>query len=154
VVVSCDDGGNIAPPAVEPPASVRVVPSTVTYGVGDSVVAEVHIDSATNVGAVTLRLRYDPAVLEYVSGVEGTFMNGDGSHTVFLTGAAAGGEIAVGLTRIGRQGASGTGLLFTLEFLAVGAGDAGFDIAEGAVKDPQARNLPAVFSTVPVVVVP
>ncbi len=82
-------------------------------------------------------------------------MNGDGSRTVFLASPTSGDEIAVALSRLGgSQGASGSGVLVALEFRAVGAGDAGFAITGGTVKDPQGQDLSALFSTDPVLVVP
>ena len=158
VAVGCDVDGSVTPSEVDPPAppvSVRLVPAMATYAVGERVAAEVRIGDAANVGAVAFRLQYDRTVLEYVAGVEGTFMNSDGSHTLFLATPGAGDEIVVGLSRLGgSQGASGSGLLLTVEFLAVGAGDAGFAFADGVVEDPRGQHLPAVFRNAPVLVVP
>ena len=158
VAAGCREADTAAIPPVEPPAepaSVRLLPAAVTYGVGESVVVEVRIDNATHVGSITFRLRYDGVVLEYIRGVEGTFMSSDGSRTLFLASPTAGDEIAVALSRLdGNQGASGSGLIVTLEFQAVAPGDAGLAFTEGRVKDPQARNLPAIFRSVPVLVVP
>jgi hypothetical protein len=158
VAAGCKEADTAAIPPVEPPtepASVRLVPAAVTYGVGESVMVEARIDNGTNVGSITFRLRFDSDVLEYIRGVEGTFMNSDGSRTLFLASPTAGDEITVALSRLDRnQGASGSGLIVTLEFHAVALGDAGFAITAGQVKDPQARNLPAVFRSVPVLVVP
>ena len=70
-------------------------------------------------------------------------------------GVKAAGEINVGLSRLGGgPGASGTGVLATFEFLAVGSGDSGFAFDGASVRDPQGQSLPALFSTVPVRVVP
>ncbi len=136
-------------------AVIGLLPSTLIYHVGESVVLEVVIAGARYVDTVTFSLRYEPAVVRYVGATEGTFMNDDGRQTVFLTNPTAGDEIEVILSRRGGgRGAAGTGLLATVEFLAVGVGDAGFDFTGASVEDPQGRFLPAAFNTAPIRVVP
>ena len=126
------------------------------FGSGSTgVVTDVFIQNATNVGAVLFDLRYNPEVMQYVSSVEGTFMNSDGSNTAFFVLPGAAGEINVALSRLGGgAGASGWGVLATFEFLAVGAGDSGFAFDGASVRDPLGQVLPAQFSNVPVRVVP
>ncbi len=143
------------PPAS--PATVRLVPSAPTYRVGDRVIVEVRIENATNVGSVPFHLRYNRQVLEFVPpAVQGPFLNGDGTNTVFLaTDSPGGGEIIVGLSRLGGgDGMSGSGTLATFQFQAVNPGDCGFGWTGASVKDPQARNTPASFLTAPVAVEP
>ena len=159
VIAGCDDG-TIAPEQVDPrptmPAIVRLVPRQLTFGVGESVVTHLFIENATNVGSVPFHLKYDPEVLQYVGSEEGTFMNSDGTNTVFLVSdTGGGGELVVGLARLGGvSGASGSGVLATFEFLAVGSGDGGLAFTGAGVKDPMAQYLPASFLIVPVSVVP
>ena len=83
-------------------------------------------------------------------------MRSDGANTVFLaTPTGGGGELVVGLSRMGAgSGVTGTGSLATFRFQAIGAGDCGFNFTGAAVKDPQARNLPAAFHTAAVRVDP
>ena len=157
MTAGCDHDDIIAPTDPQPTvASVRLVPGKLTYSVGESVMTDLFIENAKNVGSVPFHLLYDPTVLEYVTGTEGTFLNGDGTNTVFLAvDSGPGGEIVVGLARLGGSpGASGAGLLATFEFLAVGSGDSGFSFTGAGVRDPQAQFLPASFSTVSVQVVP
>jgi hypothetical protein len=49
---------------------------------------------------------------------------------------------------------TGSGTLATFQFQAIAGGDCGFAWTGAAVKDPQARNLPASFLTAPVSVEP
>jgi general secretion pathway protein D len=160
------------PPAEEPPpdtggeqgenpptgnANVLLVPSATSYRVGDRVIVEVRIDGAANVGSVPFHLKYNRAVLEFIPpAVQGPFLSADGANTVFLANdVGGGGEIVVGLSRLGgSEGVSGSGTLATFQFQAIGAGDCGFAWTGAAVKDPQARNLPASFATRPVPVEP
>jgi general secretion pathway protein D len=153
------DAEGEAEPAGDPagPASVRVVPSRTSYSVGEQVVVDVAIENAANVGSVPFHLRYDPSVLQFLGpATEGSFMGADGTTTVFLaTDVSGGGEIVVGLSRLqGPSGASGSGVLATFQFMAVGPGDAGFTFSGASVKNPQAGNQPASFSVTPVRVEP
>lgn len=154
------------PPSREPapqepqptgPATVRLVPSAPAYRVGDQVVVEVRIEGAHNVGSVPFHLRYNRQVLEFLPPAsEGGFLNSDGASTVFLaTAAAGGGEVVVGLSRLGvPEGVNGSGTLATFVFQAVNPGDCAFAFTAASVKDPQARNLPATFLTTAVQVSP
>ncbi|HXV77111.1 MAG TPA: secretin N-terminal domain-containing protein, partial [Candidatus Polarisedimenticolaceae bacterium] len=149
------------PPAEEPeepedeeqppsgPASVRLVPSKPVYQVGERVVVQVVIDSASNVGSTPFHLHYNPATLEFIQpGTEGPFMRSDGANTVFLAAdTGGGGEIVVGLSRMGAAtGVDGSGTLAVFEFTAVAAGDCGFAFSGASVRDPQAGGLNAAFN--------
>src|SRR4029079_5186807 len=107
---------------------------------GDRVVVEVRIENGTGVGSAPFHLRYNRQVLEFIPpATEGSFLSSDGSGTVFLASdSAAGGEVVVGLSRIGGgEGITGSGTLATLTFQAVNPGDTGFAFTSASVKDPQ-----------------
>ena len=132
------------------PAVVRLVPSKPVFQVGETVVVQVVIDNAYNVGSTPFHLRYNTGVLQFLPpAAEGPFMASDGANTVFLaTDPGGAGEIVVGLSRMGApQGAGGSGTLAVFQFQAVAAGDCGFAFTGATVKDPQARNLAAAFNT-------
>jgi general secretion pathway protein D len=139
------------------PAVVSLIPSSSMYHVGDTVVVEIVMSNANNVGSTPFHLRYNPQVLQFISPAgEGPLMRSDGANTVFLaTPTGGGGELVVGLSRMGAgQGVNGTGTLAVFQFQAIGPGDCGFNFTGAAVKDPQARNLPAAFNTAAVRVEP
>jgi general secretion pathway protein D len=130
------------------PAVISLIPSSSTYHVGDTVVIEVVMQNANNVGSTPFHLRYNAQALQFISpAAEGPLMRSDGANTVFLATPAGGeGELVVGLSRMGAgQGVTGTGTLAVFQFLAIAPGDGGFNFTGAAVKDPQARNLPAAF---------
>ena len=133
------------------PAVVRLVPAKSVYATEETVVVQVVIDNAWNVGSTPFHLRYDPAVLELrPPPVEGPFMSADGADTVFLWGSDPDheGELVIGLSRLAApQGAAGAGTLVVFEFQAVAGGNAGFAFTAASVKDPQAQNMPAAFDT-------
>jgi len=155
MAVGCNDAQIIAPGPDDPssPIAVRLVPRQAIYGVGETVTAEVVIENATNVASVAFHLLYDPEVLEYVSSAEGTFLGDDGTDTVFLISLAHDGDLIGAMSRLGNDsGASGAGVLATVEFMAVDSGDCGFRFSGASIKDPSAHSLPSVWATVPVVV--
>ena len=151
-----------APPAEDaaknPPSTlVQVVlasPKT-AYAVGEPVPVEVRVLGGQNVGSIPFHLRYNPAVLDFQGpGMEGDYLNRDGTATVFVaTPVVGGGEIVVGASRVGSPtGATGEGTLATFTFVAKGAGAANFSFTGASVKDPNANNLPASFTLSPVTV--
>ncbi|HKQ61761.1 MAG TPA: cohesin domain-containing protein, partial [Candidatus Polarisedimenticolaceae bacterium] len=144
------------PPQPSGPALVRLAPTATAFHVGDTFQVQVVVDTAQNVGSIPFHLRYNRAVLQFMPpAVEGSFMNADGTSTVFLASDTADGQIVVGLSRMGAgTGASGAGILATFTFQAVGPGNAGFAFTGASVKDPQARNVPAAFNTISVEVSP
>ena len=151
--VSCDDDGTFG--TVEPvptgPGVVRLVPTRITYHVGETVGTYVFIENAYNVGAVQFHLLYDKDVLRFLPpALEGPFMGEDGANTVFLASDAGdGGELVVGLARLsGGTGAHGLGVLATFEFTALSPGSSGFSFTAARVRDPRGRSLPAAFSVI------
>jgi hypothetical protein len=152
-IVGCDHDGTFG--TVEPgstgPSVVRLVPTRITYHVGETVVTYVFIENAHNVGSVPFHLLYDKDVIEFLPpAIEGPFMSEDGTNTVFLAiDAGGGGELVVGLARLsGGTGAHGSGVLATFEFTAINPGSSGLTFTLASVRDPQAQVLPATFSVV------
>jgi hypothetical protein len=153
VTVGCDgDGGVPGTEGPDPigPASVRLIPFATQYNDGDTVVASILIEEANDVGSVAFHLRYDNDVLRFLPpAIEGPFMSEDGADTVFLASdQGSGGELVVGLSRLGGAGAHGTGVLATFEFEAIGPGLSEFEFVAASVKDPSAQYLPSVFRVV------
>jgi len=157
MMAGCGGGGgdvgvpDVAGGVLQPggPAEVDLMPARSDYRVGETVILDVVVRRAENVGTVVFHLRYDSGALEFIPpGVEGTWMNSDGSTTIFLATEAGPGELVVGLSRSGAgTGIDGEGRLVTFRFLAVGEGASDFAFSGASVKDPTARNLPAVFLT-------
>jgi general secretion pathway protein D len=150
-----DVSGDAGTEEQQPPAglsTVRLVPSQASYRVGDTIVVEVVIDGAENVGSVPFHLRYNPQVVEFLVGDQGTFMSSDGAGTIFLARpTAANNEVVVGLSRMGGdQGMSGSGTLAVFQFQAINPGDCGFGFTGASVKDPRAQDMPATFVPAPV----
>lgn len=124
-----------------------MVPSAVRVAVGDPLSIHVEIVGAADVGSVPFHVVYDPAVLRFEGGREGTFLKGDGRSTAFFAAPMSdGSEAVIGLSRLGAgDGIGGGGELCTLNFTAVGPGDAGLAFTRAHVRDSANRIVPAAF---------
>lgn len=144
-------------PAEEQPTStaiVQAVPSLSELTVEGSLSVVVMISNATNVGHVPFHLVYDPQVLLFEYGEEGSFLGSDGAQTAFFAAASGGGGIVVvGLSRLGQTtGVSGAGDLCVLHFRAVGPGTTALAFSSEKVKDPAGDPIPYVFTPVSITV--
>jgi hypothetical protein len=117
--------------------------------VGERISIRIEIADGVNVGSVPFHVVYNPDVLEFESGQEGSFLGRDGRQTAFFAAAMSNGrEVVVGLSRLGRgEGIGGRGELCTLTFYVVGAGDAGLGFTRAHVRDFSNQIVPADFET-------
>jgi general secretion pathway protein D len=136
------------PPAPAVPANVLFFPPNVLATVGDTMSIQVTISQATRVGSVPFHVAYDPKILQFVSGTEGSFLKQDGATTIFNAQASSLNEVFVALARVGvPTGAGNGGLLCEFKFQAIAPGSTTLSFTEAAVLDPQGQPLPATFST-------
>jgi hypothetical protein len=114
----------------------------------------VEIAEAHDVASVPFHLLFDPTVLQWQGGREGAFLSSDGHETVLMIAPSRdGSRVVVGHSRLDREsGASGQGLLCTLEFMAVGPGDGGLAIDRGAVVASSGAELASDFEVASVTV--
>jgi len=144
-------GGGASPGSASPPPltipMIRMLPPSAEVSVGNRLTIRIEIVDGTNVGSVPFHVVYNPAVLEYESGEEGSFLGRDGRQTAFFAAAMSNGrEVAVGLSRLGRgEGVAGAGELCTLTFFVVGPGDAALGFTRAHVRDSTNQILPAEF---------
>ena len=83
---------------------------------------EVRANQVTDLYGVAFDLSYPTNVLRYVAKTSGTFLDG----TVQVSETPPG-NLVVGASRLGRvAGASGSGVVVTFEFVALGAGSGSF----------------------------
>lgn len=122
-------------------------PSTTQAAVGEVISVVITVDGATNVGHAPFHVRFNPAVLRFVSGAEGSFLASDGSPTAFFATATSAGEsVVVGLSRLGNVGGvSGSGDLCLLQFEVVGSGHSSLAFARAKVRDASNAIVPAIF---------
>ncbi len=128
---------------------LSVAPSRVE--VGDRVAVTVSIFGATDVAHVPFNVTFDPSVLRFEGGSEGSFLRGGGADATMFVAAPSrrGGMAVVGLSRLGQEpGVDGDGPLCTLEFIAVAAGDAALAFSDATVRDSANRIVPSRFQPV------
>jgi hypothetical protein len=144
-------GGPTAPPPPPQPAIVFTgqgtsSPNSVSLGSGagssaTTLFLEVRATSVTDLYGVAFDLRYPNTVLQFVRATPGPLIEG-GSAQAAVVGT---GNLVVGATRLGDvPGITGSGVLMTLEFTALVAGEGPFSFARNSALDPDARTLPGV----------
>ena len=113
----------------------------------------IQVTNAARLSSVSLTLTYNPAALRVRAVQQGSFMSSAGSAVAFTEDHANPGRIDVVIMRVGDStGASGTGLLASVLFDAVGAG-AGNVVITGTATVPGGGALPLQFAPVPPVTV-
>ena len=118
-----------APQAVQPgaatPMNLTVAPARLTVAAGGSFSVNLLVNNVVNLQKISFVLTYDPATIEFDSGLEGIIMKQDGTQTVFSATKAAEGQVAVEISRLGGvAGISRGGALAALRFRALAAGKA------------------------------
>ncbi len=139
-----------------PPAQVRLVPDKQAVAPGDPLALDIEITQATNASTINFQLRYDPNVLQFVPPAEtGEFLGQGGAFAdLQAVESAEGGLIVVSVARSGPEGATGSGRLARLNFVALESGRSGFNFSAAQIRDPDSRPLPATFRTTSVEVAP
>jgi general secretion pathway protein D len=138
-----------------PTAQVSLTPPSgdVRVGAGPYLVP-IYVNNASRVSTATLTVTYNPAVLRLRMAQEGSFLRqATGPNVVFTPNSdAAAGRIDLAFVRTGDTiGASGTGLLASLQFDAVGAGTSQLTIS-GVMQNPTGGTIPVKFSPAAIVV--
>jgi hypothetical protein len=148
---STEEGDRREPEKKEEPSpstpTVQLIPDVQELSVGEHLAVVVMISGASDVGHVPFHLLYDPRVLQFEYGEEGSFLRSDGRQTAFFASAASGGgEVVVGLSRFGGgEGVSGEGLLCILHFAAVGPGSSAISFSREKVRDAANQIVPSFF---------
>ncbi|MDH3285002.1 MAG: cohesin domain-containing protein, partial [Acidobacteriota bacterium] len=138
------------------PAQVRLTPDKSAVAPGDAVAIDVEVSEATNASTINFQLRYDPTILQFVPPADvGEFLSQGGAFAdLQAVESAEGGLIVVSVARSGPEGATGSGRLVRLNFVALREGRSGFNFSAAQIRDPDSRPLPATFRTTSVEVKP
>lgn len=144
-----DDSDRQFPPAPAPsPTNARVmmVAEPAQVRIGSSLVLHVLIEGASGAASVPFHVIFNPAVLRFEGGEEGSFLSGGGQTAFFASPTSTGNRVVVGLSRIGGdQGVSGSGELCRLRFTVIGAGEAGLAFDRAKVRGVSNAILAASF---------
>lgn len=151
-----DREGLSAEPAKKVSVSqLRLAPTRTQVAAGDAFAVSVLVSGAEGVGTMNFQLQYDPDVLRFVPPAEpGDFlMSGGGLGDLQAIESAEGGLIVVSSSVGSEDGASGSGTLLKLNFVALQGGDSGFAFAGGNVRGVDGDKQPASFRASNVTVV-
>jgi hypothetical protein len=125
-------GGPTAPPPPQPgivvtPAAAPASGVSIAAGAGSNastLILEIRASSVTDLYGVAFDLRYPSNLLQLVQASSGPFL---GSPNLQSTPGGTAGTVVVGLSKLGTAaGASGSGVLMTLEFRSIAAGEGTF----------------------------
>jgi hypothetical protein len=115
-------------------------------GSGSSVLElEVRADALTGVYGLAFDLTYPNGLLRFDGFAEGSFLESDGAQATVQTAQTEAGRLVVGASRLGAVGTvSGTGIVLTIRFTAVGAGTGSFGFSGNRVLDDDASEVGGV----------
>jgi hypothetical protein len=114
---------------------------------------ELAVEGVTDLFSAGVQLSFDGAILEYVDSDRGFFLSSDDAEATFTASASGSGSVATGMSRIGDVGGlSGSGLLATFTFRAVGEGRTNISISAGTLRGLDGRPIPVQFQPAEVVV--
>jgi hypothetical protein len=108
------------------PATVKVVPSSLTVSAREGFSIAVMIDGATDLGSFDLQLGFDPSVVHAQGAAVGDFLGSTGLSVLPLGPDIdnEAGTLVLGAVTLGSgEGPSGTGVLADVSLEAVGAGE-------------------------------
>jgi len=152
VITACGGGGGgggpTEPTPTPTPRGIVFTPgAAVTSGISltaaaapdnSTLLLEVRANSVTDLYGVAFNLRYTNTVLRYVRATQGTFLTGANLQIAEGTGGA----VIVGLSKLGTAaGSTGSGVLLTLEFQSVAAGDGTFSFTNNTAINSTAQTL-------------
>ncbi len=134
-------------PELEPLADgVRLAlsPTVVTAQVGDAFRVEVLAQAAVEVAHLPLTIEFDPSVVSFERVSPGGFLGRDDEIEVLATSSTAG-RIVLGASRLGASGgATGTGVLATVEFRALKPGETELSFSRATALSPSLESLEPV----------
>ena len=125
--------------------TLSILPGTNTQAVGSTFSVALTASNAHDLASVPVQLKFDPAVLQLVDVDSGPLLS-EGNQAVALTHRDEGnGFVTLSATRPpNTAGANGQGVVATLTFKAISAGDTTIAITKLGAKNSQQVNLPAL----------
>ena len=135
-----------AEPARQDGVTVALEPAQITRPAGDPFDVNVVINGVKDLGAFQITLKYDPALVQVDKATFGKFIGSTDRSVVQLDPRVdpAAGQVVVGAATVGAQpGASGKGILLTLSFTAMQAGQGELALAQVLLTDTKAALISA-----------
>jgi general secretion pathway protein D len=134
----------------EPIAAATIVVASPGMTVGSTSSVPVSITDASRVTELRLSVTYDPRLLRARAATQGQFMAQGGMELVFApTIDEAAGRVDLIISRTGdATGASGTGLLASIQFDPIREGSGTIEVS-GAATSPEGASVPLQFTATP-----
>ncbi len=131
--------------ATGPPVNLSVSPSSSTPAVGSTFQISVNAANAHDLFEVPLQLRFDPRVLALVNVDSGDLLSRDNQPVALVHRDEGNGMVTVSASRPPQTpGVNGAGVICTLTFKALAAGDSPLSLVKIGAKDSKGMSLPAV----------
>ena len=128
-----------------PPVNLSVSPSSSTPAVGSTFQISVNATNAHDLFEVPLQLRFDPRVLALVNVDTGDLLGRDNQPVALVHRDEGNGTVTVSASRPPQTpGVNGAGVVCTLTFKALAAGDSPLSLVKIGAKDSKGMSLPAV----------
>jgi hypothetical protein len=127
-----------------PTTLVWIDPPTQTVGPGASPAIDIRIDNVTGLGSYEWQITYDPAVLNFVSVVDGPFLGSTGRSVFCPDPILDVGSVRFGCVTAGvsPEPPSGSGVLSTVTFSAVAEGTSALNFKFASLSDPLGNDIP------------
>ena len=148
-LTACGGGGGGGGPTLPPPPTKGIVFTASGSGAAgitlaqaassdpNTLLLEVRANTVTDLYGVAFDLHFPTAVLRYVTATPGTFISG-----TVQTVEGAGGVVIVGVSKLGAvSGASGSGVLVTLQFQGSATGTGLFSFARNTAVNYSGQTL-------------
>ena len=157
-LIACSGGGGgggspVEPTPTPPPSQASLVFTPVggadagislAAGAGSTattLILEVRANSVNDLYGVAFDLGYPANLVQYVRSTQGPLLAG-GTLQVAPSGGGTAGNLVIGLSNLGPvPGASGSGVLMTLEFRAVGAGQGSFSFSRNVAVNSAGQSV-------------
>jgi hypothetical protein len=124
--------------------SLRIEPLTTTKMPGEVFDVAVWIDYAVDMGAFQFSLEWNSSIIQLVDVDLGPYLGSTGRTLGPITKSIHPGKLLYGATTLGDApaGPTGSGMLVTLHFKALMAGETKLDLTDGVVSMVEAPNKP------------
>jgi len=128
------------------PVLVEVLPAESFVSVGDRISLDITASGEGSVNNAGLRVNWNAQVLRLTDIREGGMLRGDGARTSFTSNQAGQGTAAIGVGRVGSVGGvDPVGVIATLDFEVIGAGQTQVQIVSAALRDEGGRPMAVEF---------
>jgi general secretion pathway protein D len=129
------------------PVSFTVVPVAPNQTVGATFAVSIGASNARDLYSVPLQVQFDPRVLQLVNVDSGPLLAAGGQYVALAHRDEGNGLVTISTSRPpGAAGISAAGVVCTLTFKALAAGDSNIVLVKVGAKNSQQVSLPAVGS--------